>query len=75
MSLFSALFEPGRIALIGASSDEKRTTSRPQRFLAKHGFTGEILPVNPGRAEIFGAEGLQGHRRGAGRRSTTPTSC
>jgi acyl-CoA synthetase (NDP forming) len=55
-SLFKSLFEPGRIALIGASSDEKRTTSRPQRFLAKHGFLGEILPVNPGRAEIFGVK-------------------
>ncbi len=54
--LFHALFEPRRIALIGASSDEKRTTSRPQRFLAKHGFKGEILPVNPGRAEIFGVK-------------------
>ena len=56
MSLFDSLFEPKRIALIGASSDEKRTTSRPQRFLQKHGFRGEILPVNPGRAEIFGAK-------------------
>ena len=54
MSLFASLFEPRRIALIGASSDEKRTTSRPQRFLARHGFKGEVLPVNPGRAEIFG---------------------
>jgi acyl-CoA synthetase (NDP forming) len=52
--LFHALFEPRRIALIGASSDEKRTTSRPQRFLAKHGFKGEVLPINPGRADIFG---------------------
>ena len=52
--LFHALFEPKRIALIGASADEKKTTSRPQRFLAKHGFAGEILPVNPGRAEIMG---------------------
>ncbi|MBS0540337.1 MAG: CoA-binding protein, partial [Proteobacteria bacterium] len=56
MSLFDSLFEPRRIALIGASSDEKRTTSRPQRFLQKHGFAGEILPVNPGRAEIFGVK-------------------
>src|SRR4051812_2456730 len=54
MSLFDSLFRPKRIALIGASSDEKRTTSRPQRFLQKHGFPGEILPINPGRAEIFG---------------------
>ncbi len=52
--LFHALFEPKRIALIGASADEKKTTSRPQRFLARHGFAGEILPVNPGRAEIMG---------------------
>jgi len=56
MSLFDSLFAPKRIALIGASSDEKRTTSRPQRFLQKHGFAGEILPVNPGRAEIFGVK-------------------
>ncbi|MSP77432.1 MAG: CoA-binding protein [Rhodospirillaceae bacterium] len=55
-SLFGALFEPKRIALIGASADERKTTSRPQRFLNKHGFKGEILPVNPGRAEIFGAK-------------------
>ena len=52
--LFSALFEPQRIALIGASSDVTKTTSRPQRFLRKHGFTGEILPVNPSRSEILG---------------------
>ncbi|MFI5034054.1 MAG: CoA-binding protein, partial [Reyranellales bacterium] len=56
MSLFDSLFAPKRVALIGASSDEKRTTSRPQRFLQKHGFPGEILPVNPGRAEIFGVK-------------------
>jgi acyl-CoA synthetase (NDP forming) len=52
--LFSALFEPRRVALIGASSDVAKTTSRPQRFLRKHGFGGEILPVNPSRSEILG---------------------
>lgn len=52
--LFSALFEPRRVALIGASSDVTKTTSRPQRFLRKHGFSGEILPVNPSRGEILG---------------------
>jgi acyl-CoA synthetase (NDP forming) len=59
MSLFDSLFAPQRIALIGASSDEKRTTSRPQRFLQKHGFAGEILPINPGRAEIFGVKAFK----------------
>ena len=53
-NLFAALFEPRRIALIGASADSTKTTSRPQRFLRKHGFTGEILPVNPSRSEILG---------------------
>ena len=52
--LFKSLFEPKRIALIGASADITKTTSRPQRFLRKHGFTGEILPVNPSRPEIMG---------------------
>src|SRR5262245_63943764 len=52
--LFQALFEPKRIALIGASGDLARTTSRPQRFLRKHGFGGEILPVNPSRSEVLG---------------------
>jgi acyl-CoA synthetase (NDP forming) len=52
--LFEALFEPKTIALIGASGDPRKNTSRPQRFLRKHGYTGRIVPVNPGRAEIFG---------------------
>ena len=53
-TLFDALFAPRRIALIGASADVTKTTSRPQRFLRKHGFAGEILPINPSRREILG---------------------
>lgn len=53
-NLFASLFEPRRIALIGASADVAKTTSRPQRFLRKHGYSGEILPVNPSRSEILG---------------------
>ncbi len=52
--LFHSLFEPRRIALVGASADTGKTTSRPQRFLRKHGFTGEILPINPSRSEVLG---------------------
>ena len=52
--LFTSLFEPRRIALIGASADVAKTTSRPQRFLRKHGFAGEIVPINPSRTEILG---------------------
>src|SRR4029450_1168221 len=53
-TLFASLFEPKRIALIGASADVTKTTSRPPRFLRTHGFAGEILPVNPSRTEILG---------------------
>ncbi|MFO0483868.1 MAG: acetate--CoA ligase family protein [bacterium] len=52
--LSRALFRPQRIALVGASGDATKNTARPQRFLRKHGFTGTILPINPGRPEILG---------------------
>ncbi len=52
--LSQAIFAPRTIALIGASGDPKKNTSRPQRFLRQHGYTGRIVPVNPGRDEIFG---------------------
>src|SRR5688572_8035419 len=52
--LFQALFEPRSIALIGASGDAKKNTSRPQRYLRKHGYTGRIIPINPGHDEVFG---------------------
>lgn len=52
--LYQAVFDPRSIALIGASSDEKKNTSRPQRYLKRHGYTGKIIPVNPGREEVFG---------------------
>jgi len=52
--LAQALFAPRSVALIGASGDATKNTSRPQRFLRKHGFTGAVYPINPGRDEIFG---------------------
>ncbi len=52
--LYNAVFDPRSVALIGASGDEKKNTSRPQRYLRRHGYTGKIIPVNPGRDEIFG---------------------
>ena len=53
-ALSRALFAPDSIALIGASGDETKYTSLPQRYLRKHGFAGAIFPVNPSRTEIFG---------------------
>ncbi len=53
-TLYQAVFDPRSIALIGASGDEKKNTSRPQRYLKRHGYQGKLIPVNPGREEIFG---------------------
>jgi acyl-CoA synthetase (NDP forming) len=52
--LAQALFAPKSIALIGASGDATKNTSRPQRFLKKHGYAGRVLPINRGRSELFG---------------------
>ena len=53
-TLSHALLDPRRVALIGASADMARLTARPQRYLRRHGFQGEIFPVNPRAAEIMG---------------------
>lgn len=53
-SLADALFRPRAVALVGASGDARKNTARPQRYLQKHGFAGRIVPINPGREEIFG---------------------
>ena len=42
------------MALIGASGDAAKNPARPQRFLAKHGYGGGVLPINPPRAEVLG---------------------
>ncbi|MBF0276138.1 MAG: acetate--CoA ligase family protein [SAR324 cluster bacterium] len=52
--IIDALFRPKTVALVGASSDEKKTSSRAQRYLLKHGFQGDIFPVNPNRKDILG---------------------
>jgi len=52
--LVRALFRPAAIALIGASGDPAKATARPQRFLEAHGYSGRIVPINPGRDEVLG---------------------
>ena len=53
-ALAQLLFAPRTIALIGASGDAKKYTSRPQRFLRQYKYPGKIIPVNPGRDEVLG---------------------
>ncbi len=52
--LSQALFRPRSIALIGATADQAKTNSRAQRILAKAGYAGRLLPINPRGGEIGG---------------------
>lgn len=48
------VFDPDSIAVIGASSDPTRIAGRPIRFLKKHGYQGDIFPVNPNHDTLAG---------------------
>ncbi|MGH8692344.1 MAG: CoA-binding protein, partial [Burkholderiales bacterium] len=54
MSLAQALFAPRAVALVGASGDAAKNTARPQRYLKKHGYAGQVFPVNPSRDSVLG---------------------
>lgn len=49
-------FNPNSIGIIGASSDPNRLSGLPQKYLQKHGYEGEIYPVNPKHDSIRGIE-------------------
>ena len=53
MDAISRLLKPRSVAVIGASADATKTAGRPVSYLVKHGFTGDIYPVNP-KAERIG---------------------
>lgn len=47
MNAISRLLQPRSVAIIGASADAAKTAGRPVSYLLKHGFAGDIYPVNP----------------------------
>ena len=51
-----SLFDPKSIAIIGASSDFSKVSSRPLKFLLKHQYRGKIFPVNPKEKKIAGLD-------------------
>jgi acetyltransferase len=48
------LFDPGSIAVIGASSRPGALSWWPLHLLRQNGFTGQVLPINPQRESIDG---------------------
>ena len=53
--LAQLMFAPHAVALVGASADPAKVSSRPLRYLRANGFEGRIMPVNPRGGEIDGA--------------------
>jgi len=43
----SRLLKPRSVAVIGASADASKTAGRPVSYLVKHGYAGDIYPINP----------------------------
>ena len=41
------LMQPRSVAVIGASADPRKTTGRPITYMMKHGYAGQVYPVNP----------------------------
>ncbi|RZL94056.1 MAG: CoA-binding protein [Variovorax sp.] len=54
MNAIARLLKPRSVAVIGASADAGKTAGRPVAYLRKHGFTGDIYPVNPRVESIDG---------------------
>jgi acyl-CoA synthetase (NDP forming) len=46
-SSLSALLTPRSVAVVGASGDPASPFARPVAYLQRHGFPGEVVPVNP----------------------------
>lgn len=47
LNAIARLLQPRSVAIIGASADPGKTAGRPVAYLQKHGYAGQILPVNP----------------------------
>jgi acyl-CoA synthetase (NDP forming) len=49
-----ALISPRSIAIVGASADQTKLSGLPLYFLRRHGYRGQVYPINPRAAEIDG---------------------
>jgi acyl-CoA synthetase (NDP forming) len=54
MHAIDRLFHPRSIAIVGASADLDKLTGRPLAYLQRHGFAGQIYPINPRYQSIAG---------------------
>lgn len=52
--VFSALFAPRSVAIVGASDNPVRIGGRPLHYMKRAGYQGAIYPVNPTRDTVQG---------------------
>ena len=52
--LYQALFAPAAVALVGASDVPGKATARPLHFLRRHGWAGDVYPINAKRETVLG---------------------
>ena len=55
-NLRQSMFEPGAVAIVGASDEVGKIAARPLQFLIRHGFAGDIFPVNARRQTVLGRQ-------------------
>src|SRR5688572_28729242 len=48
------ILHPRSVAVFGASDDIQKFGWRIMHFLTRHGFAGDVFPINPQRSEIAG---------------------
>jgi acetyl coenzyme A synthetase (ADP forming)-like protein len=48
------MLNPKSIAVVGASTDQKKNGGRLFRFIVENGFTGDLYPINPKATEVRG---------------------
>src|SRR3990172_9517645 len=59
ISSLTPLFRPGRIAVIGASSNPEKMGFQIFRNILEAGFSGDVLPVNPKGEVILGRSSVR----------------
>lgn len=48
------ILSPARVAILGASDNPIKAGGRPIHYMLRHGYAGDIYPVNPGRDTVQG---------------------
>ena len=48
------ILHPRSVAVFGASDSKDKFGGRIMHFLVRHGFAGEIYPINPRRSDVVG---------------------